>query len=145
MTTLRTQLEKFEGRKHEAYPDPLTGGRPWTIGCGHTGPEVVPGLVWTDEQIDSAFSDDICEAFDACCDNFPWFPRLNAPRQAVLIGMVFQMGIRGTLKFVNAIAHMRDQRWPQAAGEMLASDWAKQTPKRVKALARQMETGEWQT
>jgi GH24 family phage-related lysozyme (muramidase) len=31
----------------------------WTIGCGHTGPDVHEGLVWTDEQVMAAFRRDI--------------------------------------------------------------------------------------
>ncbi len=33
-----------------AYPDPATKGKPWTIGFGHTGKDVYPGLVITKEQ-----------------------------------------------------------------------------------------------
>lgn len=52
--------EYFEGREYKAYPDPLSkDGRPWTIGIGHTGPEVVPGLIWNDAQIDEAFKNDV--------------------------------------------------------------------------------------
>jgi lysozyme len=29
-------IEKYEGCKLEAYPDPATGGIPWTIGYGNT-------------------------------------------------------------------------------------------------------------
>ena len=32
-----------EGVRQTAYPDPGTGGRPWTICGGHTGPDVKPG------------------------------------------------------------------------------------------------------
>ena len=39
----------------EAYPDPGTGGDPWTIGWGTTGRDVVPGLVWTQVQCDARF------------------------------------------------------------------------------------------
>lgn len=35
----------FEGWRSHAYPDPGTGGAPWTIGFGHTGRDVHPGLV----------------------------------------------------------------------------------------------------
>jgi lysozyme len=73
----RTQIEGFESREHKAYPDPLSprakaiaaglpteglDGAPWTIGIGHTGPEVHEGLVWTDEQIDAAYEGDLTEA-----------------------------------------------------------------------------------
>jgi lysozyme len=141
---LEAQLEGFEGRECEAYPDPLTGAEPWTIGIGHTGPEVCEGLVWTDAQIDAAFTSDVAEATRHCVMQFPWFHRLNDARQAVLIGMCFQMGMGKLLKFAKALGAIRDERWPQAAGEMLDSAWARQTPKRARRLARQMETGEWQ-
>lgn len=50
----------YEQCKLEAYPDPGSAdGHPWTIGWGHTGPEVVPGLVWTQEQADEAFKADL--------------------------------------------------------------------------------------
>lgn len=55
----RRVLEYFEGRRNEAYPDPATGGDPWTIGVGHTGPEVFKGMVWTDALIDKALSADL--------------------------------------------------------------------------------------
>lgn len=43
-----------------AYPDPGSkDGKPWTIGWGHTGPEVVKGLVWTQEKADAALKVDI--------------------------------------------------------------------------------------
>lgn len=50
----------FESCKLQAYPDPGSkNGDPWTIGRGHTGPEVKPGLVWTQAQADAAFLVDI--------------------------------------------------------------------------------------
>ena len=39
----------------EAYPDPASGGAPWTIGCGLTGLGIVEGTVWTREQCDELF------------------------------------------------------------------------------------------
>ena len=35
-----------------AYPDPGTGGDPWTNGYGHTGNDVFEGLVITEQQAD---------------------------------------------------------------------------------------------
>ena len=49
---------RSDGR-FEAYPDPGTGGDPWTIGWGTTGRDVVPGLVWTQEQCDARFERDV--------------------------------------------------------------------------------------
>jgi GH24 family phage-related lysozyme (muramidase) len=33
----------------------LKAGHPWTIGWGTTGPDIVPGLVWTRQQADERF------------------------------------------------------------------------------------------
>lgn len=52
----------FESCKLVAYPDPGSkDGKPWTIGWGHTGPEVCKGLVWTHEQADAAFLVDVAK------------------------------------------------------------------------------------
>ena len=141
---LREQLISFEGYEHEAYPDPISAdGKPFTIGVGHTGPEVHEGLTWTDAQIDSALDVDMAEAIEAAARTFPWFHTLNEPRQAVLVGMIFQMGLAGTLKFVRTLDDMRDERWANAAEGMRQSKWAKQTPMRVRLLAAQLESGSW--
>lgn len=43
-------VKKWEGIELRAYPDPATGGAPFTIGYGATGPDIKPGTVWTQEQ-----------------------------------------------------------------------------------------------
>lgn len=48
-----------EGLRLTAYRD--TGGV-WTIGRGHTGPDVKPGLTWTLAQAEAAFAADMEEA-----------------------------------------------------------------------------------
>ena len=59
-------IKRFEGcaRKRkdgrfEAYPDPGTGGDPWTIGWGATGKGIGPGTVWTREQCDARLEADL--------------------------------------------------------------------------------------
>ena len=54
--------ERFEGCRLVAYPDPGSGGDPWTIGYGHTGPEVVEGLKITQEQAEQYLAQDIKQA-----------------------------------------------------------------------------------
>lgn len=48
--------KRSEGCSLKAYQD--LGGV-WTIGYGHTGPEVHEGLTWTQEQCDDALKEDI--------------------------------------------------------------------------------------
>jgi lysozyme len=45
--------------RFQAYPDPGTGGDPWTIGWGSTGPDIHKGLVWTQQQCDDRFAADV--------------------------------------------------------------------------------------
>ena len=51
-----------EGLKLEAYRD--TGGI-WTIGWGHTGPEVHKDLQWKQAQADIALYSDVMHAWEA--------------------------------------------------------------------------------
>jgi len=45
-------LKEFEGWRAKAYPDPATGGAPWTIGYGFTR-DVHPGDVMTPAEGDA--------------------------------------------------------------------------------------------
>lgn len=53
-------IHSFEGLRLTAYPDPGTGGAPWTIGWGATtdlqGKPIKPGTKWTREQADERFA-----------------------------------------------------------------------------------------
>ena len=59
-------IKRFEGcaRKRDdgqvhAYPDPGTGGAPWTIGWGATGPGILRGTVWSQAQCDARLENDL--------------------------------------------------------------------------------------
>ncbi|HTX48482.1 MAG TPA: glycoside hydrolase family protein [Caulobacteraceae bacterium] len=143
MTTPRliADLRADEGCRLEAYPDPLTGGSPWTIGCGHTGLEVRPGLVWTEAQAEEALTSDlaaVCRALDA---RLPWWRQLDDARQDVLANMAFNLGVGGLLRFGQTLESIRARRWDAAANGMLASAWAGQVGARARRLAEQMRTG----
>lgn len=50
-----TLIKHYESCRLRAYPDPGTGGAPWTIGWGATGAGIGPGTVWTQAQADARF------------------------------------------------------------------------------------------
>lgn len=61
-------IKKWEGYAKDlgngqvqAYPDPATGGAPWTIGYGTTGPDVTKGTVWSQEKALKRFRDHVAE------------------------------------------------------------------------------------
>jgi lysozyme len=53
-------IKQFEGYSSKAYPDPATGGVPWTIGYGTTR-GVKPGMVITAEQAEKMLRDDVAK------------------------------------------------------------------------------------
>lgn len=55
-------IKSFESCSLKSYPDPATKGAPWTIGWGHTGPEVKPNSEWTKALCDTVFKSD-CDRF----------------------------------------------------------------------------------
>jgi lysozyme len=52
-------IKKWEGCKLAAYPDPATGGEPYTIGYGATGPGIKKGVTWTQAQADDRLALDV--------------------------------------------------------------------------------------
>lgn len=42
-----------------AYPDPATGGAPWTIGWGATGPNIGPDTSWSQAECDARLERDL--------------------------------------------------------------------------------------
>ena len=52
-------VKQHEGCKLIAYQDQ---GGTWTIGYGHTGPDVYSGVVWTQAQADNALQSDLNKA-----------------------------------------------------------------------------------
>lgn len=57
-------LTQREGKRNDAYLDSVGV---WTIGVGHTGPDVHAGLHWTDEQVEEGLAKDI-ERFERAID-----------------------------------------------------------------------------
>ena len=81
-----TTLILREGLRLKAYKD--TKGI-WTIGVGHTGPEVTEGLVWTKEKAHEVFKQDVAWAEDAV--NLVRVP-LTVNQFDALVSFVFNVG-----------------------------------------------------
>lgn len=134
------QLRREEGSIPHAYLDSLGY---WTIGVGRLIDKRRGGHL-SDDEIEYLLRNDIERCTAAIRAALPWFDGLSEPRQAVLIGMAFQMGTGGLLAFNQTLAAVHDDRWSVAAALMLRSKWAQQTPARAGRMAAQMRTGEWQ-
>ena len=81
-------IETFESKRNKAYQD-IKGI--WTIGYGHTGPEVVSTLVWSDTQCNWALQEDVLWAAKAIQDNVSVV--LNQNQFDALVSFTFNVGI----------------------------------------------------
>lgn len=138
---LIADLKRDEGMRLKAYPDPLTGGAPWTIGYGHTGPEVHPELVWTQKQCSDMLLKDASKHAAEVLAALPWAAALDPVRQDVLFNMAFNLGLKGLLGFKNSLARIERGDYAIAAANMRKSLWARQVRNRAKRLADMIQTG----
>lgn len=152
------QLQRDEGCRLKAYPDPLserarTGrgrGDPWTIGYGHTGRDVYEGLTWTQAQADAALVSDIISHNALLDEVLPWISGLDAPRRRVLYNMHFNMGwdnprtpaLEGLAGFVNTLAKIKAGDYVGAASNMTQSKWYGQVGDRSRRLVATMKDGQ---
>lgn len=90
LSALLPLVKASEGCRLDSYQDP---NGVWTIGWGHTGPEVVAGLTWTQKQADSALELDLAGHYTQVLDTSPSLLRSSAQRQAALTDFVYNLGI----------------------------------------------------
>ena len=120
-------IKHFEGCCLEAYPDPATGAEPWTIGYGHTGPEVHPGMTITQEEADAMLREDAEKVAKQITPMV--HVSLSQEEFDALVCFVFNVGIGNfakstLLKKLNAGDYegAADElpKWNKAAGKVMA-------------------------
>ncbi|MGE0716715.1 MAG: lysozyme [Alphaproteobacteria bacterium] len=130
-------IKEFEGCELRAYPDPGTGGEPFTIGFGHVGPEVRPGTVWTQERADRQLEDDV-RRFSRAVDEAIGVA-VSGNEFSAMVCLAFNIGAgafaRSTLaRLVNEgrMAAAADQflRWDKAGGNVMAGLTRRRTAER---------------
>lgn len=118
-------IRQFEGCKLEAYQDPVGI---WTIGYGHTGPDVHEGLVWIQQQADDTCAFDARVRFAQLLQSVPSIETQSPGRQAAIADFVYNLGI-GTFRtstlrsavLVGAWENVKQQLslWVHAGGKTL--------------------------
>lgn len=134
------QLREEEGEVLHAYQDHMGF---WTLGVGRLIDKRRGGAISKEESA-YLLSNDIAKVESDLDSRLSWWRNLDDARQAVLLGMAFQMGTVGLLGFKNTLKMVQSGDWQGAANGMLSSLWARQTPARAKRMSEQMRTGEWQ-
>ncbi|MGB3378614.1 MAG: lysozyme [Allopontixanthobacter sediminis] len=109
----------------EAYPDPGTGGAPWTIGWGATGAGVAQDTVWSQQECDDRlvadllrYAADVSDALVGAPTSQPQFDALvcfhyntGAIRRATLARLHRAQDYRGALAEFS--------RWNRAGGRVM--------------------------
>ena len=128
-------IQKFEGfakdiggGKVKAYPDPGTGGKPWTIGWGSTGPDIGPSTVWTHEQAQERFESHL-EHFAGGVEDALGSSPTTAGQLAAMVSLAYNIGLgafRGSTLLKRHKAGQYDAaareflRWNRAGGRVMA-------------------------
>lgn len=84
-------IARWEGCELAAYPDPASGGDPWTIGYGATGPGIGPGVTWTLEQAEDRLERDVRRFMDGVTERLE---RYASPNQiAAMTSLAYNIGL----------------------------------------------------
>ncbi|MBD2105968.1 lysozyme [Nodosilinea sp. FACHB-13] len=87
-------IKGFEGLSLSAYPDPGTGGEPWTIGYGHTSsagaPQVYRGLTITRAEAEEILKRDLKKYEKAVSDAVT--RTLTSDQFSALVSFTFNVG-----------------------------------------------------
>lgn len=119
--------EQFEGCRLNAYPDPGTGGDPWTIGYGHTGSDVYDGMTITQEQAEQLLLQDVQRAVADV--NAKLTVEVTQGEFDALVDFAFNCGCGNLnsstlLKKINSGdfegAAQEFEKWDRAAGHVMA-------------------------
>ena len=151
LSRVMRMLSAEEGRRNKPYKDSLGY---LTVGVGHLidprkGGSLPP---WaqveldaagrlSDASVDKLLEHDIINAVEQLDRNLPWAESLDEVRYTVLLDMCFQMGIGGLLGFENTLRHVHEGNYEQAATNMKASLWRRQTPNRANRRIEEMRSG----
>ena len=131
----RQIVAELEGCRLTAYPDPGSGNDPWTIGYGHTGPDVVEGAVITQAVAEGLLTVDITRAAAEVFRLLPMAKDWTPKQQAALISFTFNVGAEN-LKISTLRQRLLAGESPEAVVRAELPRWAKAGKKILEGLAR---------
>lgn len=119
-----------------AYPDPASGGDPWTIGYGSTGKGIVKGTVWTQEQALEALEDHLRYFLKGLYLLSPSLRLQPVKRVAALLSFVYNLGL-GAYRVSTLKKRVDAGDWAGAREEIVK--WDKASGKVMKGLTRRRQ------
>lgn len=132
-------VQEFEGCEKkrgdgtfDAYPDPGSGGDPWTIGWGTTGADVKRGVIWTQQQCDNRFTQDL-NRFAQNVAKVIGDAATTQPQFDAMVSFAYNVGI-GNLTTSTLLKKHKAGDYPGAANEF--ARWNKAAGKVMAGLTR---------
>lgn len=110
--------EQCEGLRLSAYQDQVGV---WTIGYGHTGPEVKPGLTITRQQAEELLAHDVLSAVN--CVNTAVAVPLSQCEFDALVDFVFNLGA-GAFRTSTLLRDLNASKFDAAAAQFACWDHA---------------------
>jgi lysozyme len=132
---LKERIKSNEGFSSKPYKDQLGY---LTIGYGHLilpNENILLKKQINKKELEEIFEKDFKKVLSSFNNTFKPFT-LNEKESELLIEMIFQLGIKGCLKFKNLIKNIKKGNKHLVCFDMMDSLWYKQTPNRVKALIK---------
>ena len=132
---LKERIKSNEGFSSKPYKDQLGY---LTIGYGHLilpNENILLKKQIHKKELEEIFEKDFKKALSNFNNTFKSFT-LKEKESELLIEMIFQLGIKGCLKFKNLIKNIKKGNKYLVCFDMMDSLWYKQTPNRVKNLIK---------
>lgn len=110
-------IKDFEGCHLDAYPDPLSGGAPWTIGYGTTrysdGRAVSKGDRINAIEADMLLRQEVDRIAAKLRTTIPFWVEMTDAQKCALISFAYNLGagFYGTKGFETISARLRDKNW----------------------------------
>ena len=111
-------IKEFEDLGLKAYPDPGTGGAPWTIGWGNTryldGFPVRAGQTITAAQADTLLLDTLTRQVIPALERVPFWKEMSPKQQGALMSFAWNLGwgFYGQEGFRTISTRLKDRAWP---------------------------------
>lgn len=119
-----------------AYPDPATGGDPWTIGYGSTGRDIRQYTVWTKEQAEDALQKHVKYFTSGLVKLSPSLLQATPRRFAAVISWAYNCGL-GNYRISTFKKRIDASNWEGAAIECVK--WNKAAGRVLPGLTRRRQ------
>lgn len=168
ITQVVADLERHEGFRKYAYPDPLSylgtkyrslpwgkqpartlmalvkeqddrKGAPWTVGFGDTV-GVGPDTIVTLIAARAKLSNHIGKNLRELGQLIPSWQIQPFPIQTVLVNLIYNLGKEGLGKFKNTLSYITARNYPAAAANLEKSKWYGQVGYRAQELVKRVRT-----